>query len=87
MAVNFIKIIIKASVELLVVLIKTYKLFISPLLPANCRFYPSCSSYSIEALKKHGLFIGLILAVKRILKCNPFFYGGYDPVPDTYKLW
>ncbi|MEW6525673.1 MAG: membrane protein insertion efficiency factor YidD [Spirochaetota bacterium] len=64
-----------------VVLIKLYKLVISPVLPNACRFYPTCSQYAIEALTRHGLFKGGFLSVKRILRCHPFCDGGYDPVP------
>lgn len=64
-----------------VVLIKLYKLVISPVLPNACRFYPTCSQYAIEALTKHGLFKGGFLSVKRILRCHPLCDGGYDPVP------
>jgi len=53
---------------------------ISPVLPSSCRFTPSCSEYSIEALKEYGAFKGSYLAIKRILKCHPFHPGGYDPV-------
>ena len=65
----------------LLYLIKIYQLMISPLLKNNCRYLPTCSEYTIESLKKYGLYKGLILSVKRILKCHPF--GGYcfDPVP------
>lgn len=59
--------------------IKIYKKFISPLKPKVCRFYPTCSSYAIEAIQKYGVK-GIYLSIKRILKCNPFNYGGYDPV-------
>ncbi|MBS1514391.1 MAG: membrane protein insertion efficiency factor YidD [Bacteroidetes bacterium] len=62
-------------------LIKFYQKFISPMFPASCRFYPTCSQYSIEALQEHGFFKGFFLSAKRILKCNPFFRGGFDPVP------
>ncbi|MCX7878361.1 MAG: membrane protein insertion efficiency factor YidD [Ignavibacteria bacterium] len=62
-------------------LIKFYKFFISPLLPPSCRHYPTCSDYTYEAVEKYGFFKGSFMAVKRILKCNPFFKGGYDPVP------
>ena len=58
-----------------------YKIILSPLLPRTCRFYPTCSSYTIEALKKHGPFKGLILAFRRIIRCHPGNPGGFDPVP------
>lgn len=64
-----------------VVLIRFYQIVISPLTPASCRYSPTCSHYSLEALKKHGFFKGGWLAVKRILSCNPWGGSGYDPVP------
>ncbi|MCL5267293.1 MAG: membrane protein insertion efficiency factor YidD [Bacteroidetes bacterium] len=63
-----------------VLLIGLYKKFVSPLFPPSCRFYPSCSTYSIEAFRKHGFFKGLFMSVWRILRCNPFNKGGFDPV-------
>ncbi len=66
---------------LLINLIKFYKNFISPLLPPRCRFYPSCSNYSLEAIQLHGAFKGSYLTIKRLLKCHPFHEGGIDPVP------
>ena len=62
-------------------LIKVYQTFISPITPATCRFQPTCSHYSKEALKKHGVFKGGWLAIKRILSCHPWGGSGYDPVP------
>lgn len=70
-----------AVVGLLVMLIRGYQRFISPLLGQRCRFHPSCSSYSIEALKTHGALKGSWLSTRRILKCHPFHPGGFDPVP------
>ncbi|MGM9871132.1 MAG: membrane protein insertion efficiency factor YidD [Muribaculaceae bacterium] len=58
-----------------------YRKFISPLKPPCCRFTPTCSQYAIEALRKHGPFKGLALAIWRILRCNPWGGSGYDPVP------
>ena len=69
---------------LLIAFIKFYKYFISPLLGSNCRFYPSCSSYSLEALQRHGAIIGGYLTLKRLLKCHPFHQGGIDPVPEKF---
>ena len=69
---------------LLIALIKAYKFFISPLLGSNCRFYPSWSSYSLEALTRHGAIIGSYLTLKRLLKCHPFHQGGIDPVPEKF---
>ncbi len=65
----------------IVLLIKFYQKIISPLTPATCRFQPTCSKYSIEALQKHGMFYGLFLMSKRILSCHPWGRSGYDPVP------
>jgi putative membrane protein insertion efficiency factor len=62
-------------------LIKIYQFVISPLTPASCRYQPTCSTYSFEALKKHGLIKGLYLSIKRILSCHPWGGSGYDPVP------
>ncbi|MBQ4062277.1 MAG: membrane protein insertion efficiency factor YidD [Clostridia bacterium] len=62
-------------------LIKFYKLAISPYLPNACRFTPTCSVYAMEAIEKYGALKGGFLAFKRILRCNPFCKGGYDPVP------
>lgn len=63
-------------------LIRLYQKYISPLKPPSCRFTPTCSNYAIAALKEWGLIIGGALAVWRILRCNPFSKGGYDPVPE-----
>ena len=62
--------------------IKGYQRYISPLTPPTCRYAPTCSQYSIEALQKHGLRRGGWLALKRIASCNPWGGSGYDPVPD-----
>jgi len=69
---------------MLIAIIKFYKYFISPLLGSNCRFYPSCSSYSLEALQRHGAIIDSYLTLKRLLKCHPFHQGGIDPVPEKF---
>jgi len=65
----------------LLLLIRGYQLAISPMLGSRCRFYPSCSDYSMEVLRRYGLFRGLWLAVRRIGRCHPWHPGGYDPVP------
>ena len=67
---------------LMIWLIRLYQKYISPLKPPCCRFTPTCSAYAIEAFRKRGFFVGLGLTVWRILRCNPFSKGGYDPVPD-----
>jgi putative membrane protein insertion efficiency factor len=66
--------------------IKLYRKFISPILPQSCRFTPSCSEYAIEAIERFGAIRGTILASYRILRCNPFCRGGYDPVPDKFTF-
>jgi putative membrane protein insertion efficiency factor len=63
------------------ILIWIYQKMISPHFPACCRFRPTCSQYAFEAISKYGILKGGFLALKRLLKCNPFFKGGYDPVP------
>ena len=66
---------------LLILPIRFYQRFISPLTPPSCRFTPTCSQYAIEALRKYGPFRGLWLAVRRLLRCHPWGGSGYDPVP------
>ncbi|MBT6378354.1 MAG: membrane protein insertion efficiency factor YidD [Flavobacterium sp.] len=66
----------------LVLLVKFYQLAISPYTPSTCRYEPSCSQYTLEALKKRGLFVGSWLSLKRIFSCNPWGGIGYDPVPE-----
>ena len=66
---------------LLVGVVTLYKTFLSPLLPPACRFYPSCSSYAIQALEKHGVINGLWLALRRLIRCHPYNPGGTDPIP------
>ncbi|HEY1966707.1 MAG TPA: membrane protein insertion efficiency factor YidD [Pseudonocardia sp.] len=65
----------------LILLIRGYQLWISPVLPPSCRFYPSCSAYAIEALQVHGAIRGIALTVWRLLRCAPWHPGGVDPVP------
>jgi len=64
--------------------IRAYQYTISPLLGRRCKYYPSCSNYAIGALREHGVVRGLGLASWRLLRCNPFSYGGYDPVPQRH---
>jgi len=66
-----------------ILLIRFYKHFISPLFPPSCRFHPTCSSYALEAYRTHNFFYATWLSVWRILRCNPFVKGGYDPVPPS----
>ena len=63
-------------------LVKLYRKYVSPLKPPCCRFTPTCSAYALEAYSKRGFFMGTALTVYRILRCNPFCKGGYDPVPE-----
>nr|WP_067911281.1 membrane protein insertion efficiency factor YidD [Actinomadura rubrobrunea] len=65
----------------LMLLVRAYRRFLSPLLGQQCRFYPTCSAYSLEALQTHGALRGTWLTVRRIGRCHPFHRGGYDPVP------
>jgi uncharacterized protein len=62
-------------------LIRFYQLAISPILPSSCRYTPTCSQYSLEAIKKYGPFKGSFLSIRRILRCNPWGGHGHDPVP------
>jgi len=64
----------------MIALVRFYRLILAPIMPASCRFYPSCSSYSLDALGRYGAFKGARLSLTRILKCHPFHPGGYDPV-------
>ncbi|HOO72674.1 MAG TPA: membrane protein insertion efficiency factor YidD [Spirochaetota bacterium] len=84
---NSIQYIHEATVTLLVLMIHGYQNLLRPMLPQSCRFYPSCSAYAIESLRTHGIVRGLILALYRILRCNPFNSGGYDPVPLNFSLF
>ena len=71
--------------RVLTALVVAYRRYVSPVLPARCRFYPSCSAYSLEALQKHGAIRGTGLTIWRLLRCHPFHPGGYDPVPDPIR--
>ena len=63
----------------------TYQWTLRPILGCNCRFYPSCSEFAVEALTEHGALHGSFLSARRILRCNPWHPGGYDPVPQSLK--
>jgi len=67
-------------------LIRIYQRFISPLFPPSCRFTPTCSHYTYEAIDRFGFFKGSYLGARRIMRCHPFNPGGYDPVPEEFHL-
>ena len=67
--------------RLIAALIQAYRYALSPLLGPSCRFHPSCSQYALEAVVRHGSLRGVWLALKRVLRCNPWHCGGHDPVP------
>ena len=69
----------------LIVLVRIYQVMISPYTPASCRYSPTCSHYTIEAIEKHGVLKGGRLAIKRIFSCHPWGGNGYDPVPEDLK--
>ena len=66
--------------EIVIFVLRAYRLLLSPYVPTTCRFYPTCSSYMMEAIEKKGFWKGVCLGLLRILKCNPFHPGGFDPV-------
>ncbi|GAV24075.1 putative membrane protein [Carboxydothermus islandicus] len=68
--------------KIILLLIRFYQKFVSPILGSNCRFYPTCSQYTYEAIERYGVIYGSYLGIKRILRCHPFNPGGYDPVPE-----
>lgn len=70
---------------IILLLIRFYQKYISIFLGKNCRFYPTCSAYTYEAIERFGVVKGVYLGVKRILKCHPFHPGGYDPVPEKKR--
>jgi putative membrane protein insertion efficiency factor len=70
---------------LLLVALRGYQWLLRPLLGVHCRFYPSCSEYAIEAIKRHGAWAGSWLAVRRVCRCHPYHPGGHDPVPERIE--
>lgn len=68
-----------------ILIIRTYQLFVSPILKTNCRYLPSCSKYAILSLQEHGIIKGLYLTSKRIFSCHPYGGEGYDPVPKKMR--
>jgi uncharacterized protein len=71
----------RLAARVLLAPIVAYRRWVSPALPARCRFYPSCSAYAVEAITTHGALRGFRLTIWRLLRCQPFHPGGYDPVP------
>ncbi|MDH2917084.1 MAG: membrane protein insertion efficiency factor YidD [Gallionella sp.] len=67
--------------RILLLMVRGYQRFISPMYPPSCRFTPSCSQYSYEAISKYGIVKGVWLSIKRVGRCNPWNPGGYDPIP------
>ncbi|GEO73800.1 putative membrane protein insertion efficiency factor [Levilactobacillus namurensis] len=70
----------------LMMMVRGYQRWISPLFPPTCRYYPTCSTYMLQALAKHGALKGGLMGLARILRCHPFVHGGVDPVPDHFTL-
>ncbi len=69
----------------LIVFIRCYQLFISPIIGQNCRYLPTCSEYTIECLKQFGLIKGIFLSIRRVSKCHPWGSHGYDPIPNNLE--
>ena len=69
----------------LIIIVRFYQVAISPFTPSTCRYQPTCSNYTIEALQKHGILYGSLLSLKRIFSCHPWGGNGYDPVPQKIK--
>jgi putative membrane protein insertion efficiency factor len=70
--------------KVLIAVIRVYQYLLSPMFGQTCKYYPSCSNYAVGALREHGVIRGLGLAAWRLLRCNPFSHGGYDPVPPRH---
>ena len=70
---------------IIIIFLKFYQFFISPIIGQNCRYLPTCSEYSIQSLKKFGIIKGLFLSVRRVSKCHPWGNHGYDPVPNKLE--
>ncbi|HYG99677.1 MAG TPA: membrane protein insertion efficiency factor YidD [Terriglobales bacterium] len=66
--------------------LRLYKRLVSPMLPPSCKYTPTCSEYAMEAVERHGVLRGGLMSAWRLLRCNPFARGGYDPVPGTHEV-
>ena len=77
---------IAAITWVLVWSVRGYQCLVSPLLPPSCRFVPTCAAYTIQALEQRGIFLGIYLSLKRLLRCHPFQSGGYDPLEKPHKI-
>jgi uncharacterized protein len=66
--------------------VRAYQRWISPARPRRCKYEPTCSAYAVEAVERYGAFRGLLMASWRLLRCNPFSHGGFDPVPDHFQV-
>lgn len=77
-----VKLFVAAIKQSLILLIKAYQYFLSPLVGQQCRFLPTCSCYAEQAIQQHGICRGLLLTCKRLARCHPWHAGGYDPVPS-----
>ncbi len=73
--------------KIAIFLIRFYQKYISPLFPPTCRFTPTCSEYTLQAIERFGFFKGSLLGLRRILRCNPLSKGGYDPVPKEFYIF
>jgi uncharacterized protein len=73
--------------KLLILIVMGYKKFISPLFPPSCRYYPTCSTYMVNAIQKHGAILGIVMGLSRICRCHPLAKGGYDPVPKYFTIF
>lgn len=69
-----------------IALVRAYQRFISPMFPRRCKYEPTCSAYAVQAISRFGVFRGLLLATWRLIRCNPFSHGGFDPVRDEFTL-
>jgi hypothetical protein len=74
-------------IEIFLLPLKFYRKFVSPLIPPRCKYYPTCSTYALGAVRRFGIIKGSWLALKRVVRCNPWSLGGIDPVPEEYSYF